>query len=110
VIDPTESRDTRRAVFSLAYERPDWIPVLRAAHAQALKTEQFGGEFAGSWVLNELSEQTGDREWRPGLRLLVAHGLLEKAGRSTRGGRRAYYRMPDPAGVARALSELDAGA
>ena len=110
VSDPSKVRDTSRAVMALAYERPDWIPVLRAAYVQAMKTQSFGGRFAGSWVLAELSELTGDREWRPGLRVLVAHGLLEKDGDSTRGGRRAYYRMPDPEGVEQALRELDARA
>jgi hypothetical protein len=80
---------------------------LRAAAEQARKTEPLGGEFAGTWVLNELAAQTGVRQWRPGLRLLVTHGLLEKVGESTRSGRRAYYRMPDREGVERALHELD---
>lgn len=90
----------------LAYERPDWLPVARAACAQAEKSEPFGGQFAGSWVLKELESQTGERPWRPGLRLLVAYGLLEKVGESTRGGRRAYYRMPDRVAVERALAEV----
>ena len=34
---------------------------------------------------------------------LVSYGLLEKSGPSTRGGRRAYYRMPDRADVVRAV-------
>ena len=82
----------------LAFERPDWLPVLRAARIQAEKSAPFGGEFAGRSVLQELEDQTGARQWRPGLRLLVAYGLLEKAGESSRGGRRAYYRMTDPSG------------
>ena len=105
--ESSKTEETKRAVMSLAFERPDWIPVLRAAHTQAQKTEPFGGRFAGSWVLDELARQTGTKAWRPGLRLLVAWGLLEKAGDSTRGGRRAYYRMPDPNGVNEALRELD---
>jgi hypothetical protein len=103
----SDLRDTRRAVLELAYEREDWLPVLRAACAQAQKTEPYGGRFAGSWVLQELAALTGSAEWRPGLRLLVAYGLLEKDGESTRGGRRAYYRMPDRAGVEAALKEID---
>jgi len=85
------SRDAnlgRSAVRRLAYEHPDWIPVLRAACAQAEKSEPYGGEFAGRWVLQELEAATGTRVWQPGLRRLVAYGLLEKAGESTRGGRR----------------------
>jgi hypothetical protein len=100
-------RDRRQLAMRLAYERPDWIPVLRAARSQAEKTEPFGGEFAGSWVLKELEGQTGSRAWRPGLRLLASYGLLEKVGESTRGGRRAYYRMPDPYGVEQALRQLE---
>ena len=46
---------------------------------------------------------TGAPSWRPGLRLLAAHGLIEKVGESTRGPR-AYYRMPDPDGVEQALT------
>ncbi len=99
-------QDTRQNVMRLAYEQPDWIPVLRAACAQARKSEPYGGQFAGSWVLSELAAQTGKPEWRPGLRLLVAYGLLEKAGESTRGGRRAYYRMPDREDVERALDDV----
>jgi hypothetical protein len=97
---------TADAVQRLAYEYPDWVPVLRAACVQARKSEPFGGQFAGRWVLQELARQTGRPEWQPGLRRLVAYGLLEKVGESTRGGRRAYYRMPDRAGVEDALGGL----
>jgi hypothetical protein len=101
-----DKSDTEEAVLRLAYDHPNWVPVLRAACAQALKSEPFSGQFAGRWVLQELESQTGTPEWRPGLRLLVSYGLLEKAGESTRGGRRAYYRMPDRAGIERALKKV----
>lgn len=94
------------AVLRLAYEHPDWVPVLRAACTQARKSEPYGGQFAGRWVLQELAEVTGQPQWQPGLRRLVSYGLLEKVGESTRGGRRAYYRMPDREGVERALATL----
>ncbi len=81
-------------VAELARERPDWLPVLHAACAEAEEAEAYTGRFAGRWVLERLQQTTGQREWRPGLRLLVGYGLLEKTGESTRGGRRAYYRMP----------------
>jgi hypothetical protein len=97
---------SRDAVLRLAYEHPDWVPVLRAACVQARKSEPYGGQFAGRWVLQELEHETGQRQWQPGLRRLVAYGLLEKVGESTRGGRRAYYRMPDPDGVEQALARL----
>lgn len=97
---------TRQAVLRLASERSDWLPVLQAACRRARNAEPYGGEFAGHWVLRDLQDEVGEPTWRPGLRLLVAYGLLEKAGESTRGGRRAYYRMPDRAGVEDALAEL----
>lgn len=90
----------------LAFEQPDWVPVLQAACEQARASEPYGGEFAGSWVLQKMKEQTGEPAWRPGLRLLVGYGLLEKSGESTRGGRRAYYRMPYRTGIEEALEEL----
>jgi hypothetical protein len=99
-------RDTRASVLRLAYEDPEWLAVLRAACVQARKSAPYGGEFAGRWVLQEVERMTGAPTWRPGLRKLVACGLLEKAGESTRGGRRAYYRMPDPDGVEKALAEV----
>lgn len=110
VRDVSDGIDTRQAVLRLASDRPDWLPVLRAACAQAQKSEAFGGQFAGTYVLKELERQTGERAWRPGLRLLAAYGLLEKVGESSRGGRRAYYRMPDRASVERALEEIQRAA
>ena len=104
--DMGEASDTRSQVMRLAYEKPDWIPVLQAACVQARKTAPYGGEFAGSWVLQEVKQLTGTPDWRPGLRLLASYGLIEKVGESTRGGRRAYYRMPDPDGVEQALGAL----
>jgi hypothetical protein len=94
----------RQSVTRLAAERPDWLPVLAAACVVAQRAEQFGGEFAGSQVLDELGRQGSHASWRPGLRLLVAYGLLEKSGESARGGRRAYYRMPDREEVEQALA------
>jgi hypothetical protein len=96
---------TFRAVMRLASERPEWVPVLKAACVCAERAEQFDGEFAGAWVLSELRQETGEG-WRPGLRTLATYGLLEKSGESVRGGRRAYYRMPDRSGVEAALAEL----
>ena len=94
-----------RAVIRLASERPEWVPVLQAACVCAERAEQFDGEFAGAWVLSELKRETGEG-WRPGLRTLATYGLLVKSGESVRGGRRAYYRMPDRLGVEEALAEL----
>jgi len=95
-------------VRRLAVEHPDWMPVLEAAVAVAERAEPQGGEFAGAWVLDEL-RANGGSSWIPNLRILASHGLLEKSGASTRGGRRAYYRMPDRQAVARALESWRAG-
>src|SRR2546422_11367719 len=91
-----------RAVGRLALEHPEWLPVLEAAAAVAGSVEEHGGEFAGTWVVDELARR-GSPRWIPNLRILVSYGLLEKSGPSTRGGRRAYYRMPDRVGVMRAV-------
>jgi hypothetical protein len=98
--------DIGRAVATLVAERPDWIPVLEAAIAVSDKVETYGGEFAGAWVLDELARRAGRRTWLPNLRVLLTYGLVEKAGESTRGGRRAYYRMPAKKAVVEALSRL----
>lgn len=91
------------AVRRLAVEHPEWMPVLEAAVAVAERSEPHGGEFAGAWVLDEVRAHGGPN-WFPNLRILASHGLLVKSGASTRGGRRAYYRMPDRADVTRAIA------
>jgi hypothetical protein len=90
------------AVRRLAREHPAWLPVLEAAVAVATDAEAHGGEFAGAWVVDELGRRGAPR-WIPNLRILVSYGLLEKSGPSTRGGRRAYYRMPDRTEIVKAL-------
>jgi hypothetical protein len=102
----TMAVDVNRAVGNLIAERPDWIPVLEAAIAVSDKVDPYGGEFAGAWVIDELERRAGHRTWLPNLRLLITYGLVEKVGESTRGGRRAYYRMPAKKAVAEALSRL----
>jgi hypothetical protein len=91
------------AVARLAHEHPDWLAVLEAAVAVAGVAEEHGGEFAGAWVVDELARRGAGR-WVPNLRIFVSYGLIEKSGPSTRGGRRAYYRMPDRKGVESALA------
>ena len=81
----------------MAREKPGWIPVIRSVYKEAGQTK----EFAGAWVLKRLGE------WAPSLRTLAARGVLEKT-ETARGGQRAYYEMPDRAGVERALKELGA--
>ncbi len=85
----------------LLRDKPEWAPIIAAA-VESAKTIK--GGFAGSWVL-DLAKQKGV-SWIPGLRTLVAYGILQKEGASTRGGRRAYYTMPDVAGVEQALNEI----
>src|ERR671931_871490 len=94
--------ETEQAVRRLAIEHLEWLPVLEAAAAVAASVEEHGHEFAGAWVVDELARR-GLSRWIPNLRILVSYGLLEKSGPSTRGGRRAYYRMLDRAGVEDAL-------
>ena len=83
------------AVREIAVERPEWLAVIRACYEVANETD----EFAGAWVLNRLGR------WVPSLRTLATRGILQKVDTS-RGGRRAYYRMPDRGGVRSALEEL----
>ena len=99
-------RELRRALAMLLRERPEWLPVLEAALVVAERSVPYGGEFAGSWVLDELEEKAGHRMWFANLRLLARYGFLEKAGESTRGGRRAYYRCPDLKAIRRALEQF----
>lgn len=75
--------------------RGDWLKVVRACYDLALEVKVF----AGTWVADRVG-------WFPSLRTLVKYGILEKVGKTVRAGRRAYYRMPDPDGVRRALEEL----
>ena len=89
------------AVQRLARERPDWLPIVEACLEEAKETK---GGFAGAWVLQRANKK-GITTWFPNLRLLVGYGILKHED-TTRGGRRAYYTMPDMDGVDRALREL----
>jgi hypothetical protein len=104
--DASVPEDIGRSVARLITERPDWIPVLEAAIAVSDQVAPHGGEFTGAWVIDELERRAGHRTWLPNLRILVTYGLVEKSGESTRGGRRAYYRMPAKKAIAEALSRL----
>src|SRR5437870_808646 len=95
------------AVSRLAREHPEWLPVLEATVAVAANAEAHGGEFAGAWVVDELGRRGAPR-WIPNLRILVSYGLIEKSGPSSRGGRRAYYRMSARAEVEKALEAWQA--
>jgi hypothetical protein len=104
---PFMDDDPSLSVAELARERPGWMPVVKAACTVAEQVEGSGGRFAGRWVLDELGKSLGRPAWLPGLRLLVAYGLLEKSGASTRGGARAYYRMPRWREVRHAVDALE---
>lgn len=93
----------RGRVRRLALEHPEWLSVVEAATRVAERVDGQGGEFAGAWVLDEL-----DGVWMPNLRLLSSYGLIEKSGESTRGGRRAYYRMPEWREIRAALADWQA--
>ena len=94
----------------LGREQPSWIPAIQASLVLARRSTKDSRntthEFAGAWVLDELQRRVAKDAWFPNLRILVSYGVLQKSGESTRGGQRAYYRMPDPDGVSRALSDL----
>ena len=71
----------------------DWLVIVRRCYEITEKTE----EFAGAWIAKD--------GWFPSLRTLARYGILVKL-ETSRGGRRAYYKMPDREGVGRALREL----
>jgi hypothetical protein len=93
---------TEDAVRRLAVEHSEWLAVLQATTAVAAAAEEHGGEFPGKWVVDELRSR-GLTPWIPGLRIFVTFGLLEKSGPTTRGGKRAYYRMPNRLAIEEAL-------
>ncbi len=88
-------------VKRLAKEHPDWIAITEVCLELAKKD----GEFSGKWVLNKCKEK-GLTNWFPGLRRLVAYRIL-KHSETVRGGRRAYYTMPDQQGVEKALYDIE---
>lgn len=85
------------AAMKLMRERSAWLPIIKICYDMAGETQ----EFAGAWVYEQLG-----RQWFPSLRPLALRGILEKVDIS-RGGRRAYYRMPDREGVGRALQDAE---
>jgi hypothetical protein len=78
----------------------DWLKVVKGCYEEAEETARLNnGFFPGSRVADRVG-------LFPGLRLLVKYGILAKVGETTRHGTRAYYMMPDMAGVRKALLEL----
>ena len=84
--------------YSVEESHLDWLKIVKACYEEAKASN--GGRFAGAWVRHKVGG------WFPGLKKLEREGILKKEGESTRGGRRAYYIMPDPNGVQKALHEL----
>lgn len=93
-------------VKRLAIEKPEWLPIVESVVMCAKRLNST--ELAGSWVLNEAIRRGitwKGKKWFPGLRTLAAYGILKKVG-TARGGRRAYYIIPDMEGIEKALQEL----
>lgn len=84
----------------LLEKKPEWFPVVK----ESLEASKKYREFAGKWILENLREKKKDYPIGPGLKTLSAFGILKRTNTS-RGGRRAYYVMPDPSGVEKALKE-----
>jgi hypothetical protein len=97
-----EKRTTEGYIATRRFLRdyPKWFPVVKACVVEAERTE---GEFAGAWVLQEA--QRSGIKWFPNLRPLVSYKILRRTG-VARGGRRAYYIMPDIEGVKAGLKEF----
>lgn len=90
-----------RMVRELPKERLNyWLRIIEACLSV---TKTPSGEFAGAWVLEEAKKK--GITWFPNLRSLVSYGILKRTD-VTRGGRRAYYIIPDSEGVAKALEEI----
>lgn len=87
-------------VKRLLKDDPDWFPIVKACLICAKESH----EFAGSWACDE-AKKLGIG-WFPNLRKLASYGILKRI-KTTRGGKRAYYIMPDIKGVTKALSELE---
>lgn len=89
----------------LAYEHPEWIPILKACITVAKRSQS--SRIAGSWVYTEL--RTQDSLFLPNnLRLLVRAGILTKSGESVRGGHRAYYEIQNIEEIDAAIKDLPA--
>lgn len=98
---------TAQAVRRLALERPEWLPVLRAAVRVARAAATLGEDFPGSAVVTEAKSAELVTMHIPGLRTLVTYGLITPTERGARNGRTTYYTMPDAAAIKAELDHLD---
>ena len=79
-------------------DRDRWLAIIKACWQL---TRRVGpARFAKKWLGEEFVDA------RFSLRKLNSYAILERDGELVRGGHRAYWRMPDPDGVERALNEL----
>lgn len=106
-----ENRDIRSPGYigtkGLLADLPEWwLDVMEECLNAADGAQRFNGEFPGTRVWRALKEK--NKHPFPNLKPLVTYGILEKT-ESSRGGRRAYYAMPDRDGVRRALADLRVG-
>lgn len=94
---PTTKEHVRRLLRAEAL----WGTILRECLSAA---NQSGGRFAGAWAMQRLRARgvTSPNN----LRTLSKIGLLKLLSTS-RAGNRAYYSIPDPKGITRALNELN---
>jgi hypothetical protein len=92
---------TAHVVRLLLHAEPHWGPILRECIivAQQRKDE---GKFAGAWVMQGLRAQ--GIETPNNLRTLARLGLLKLLS-TARHGNRAYYTIPNPKAITKALKE-----
>lgn len=98
--------DTKAQVRRFAMELPYLVDGLETTLQVANEHEQWQ-QFAGAEVNRRLLS-AGLTPF-PNLRVLAGYELLVKVGQTTRGGRRAYWWMPDREGVDNGLAEVTPG-
>jgi hypothetical protein len=92
---------TAYIVKLLLHTEPHWGPVLHECIIVAQQRKD-DGKFAGAWVMQGLRAQ--GIEPPNNLRTLAKFGLL-KLQSTTRHGNRAYYMIPDPKAITKAIKE-----
>ena len=95
---------TEEKVRQLLYIKSNWRPILEECLIVSKEQKGKDGKFAGAWVMNGLRTQgiTPPNN----LRTLSSIGLIKLAG-TARGGKRAYYTIPDLRGLSDALRKLN---